>query len=91
MTGEQARTISSRIVPSLEYLRRLHERMRRRGFPADDPLMSNVMFALEAMRQFRAGLHEIECCQSRHRLRASRRSCLTCRNVRRMAMQPIGC
>lgn len=60
VTAEQARTISRRIVPTLEYLGRLHERMRRRGFPADDPLMTKVMFSLEAMRQLLAGLHEIE-------------------------------
>lgn len=60
VTAEQARTIGAAIVPTLEYLGKLHERMRRRGFPVDDPLMTKVMFALEAMRQLRAGLHEIE-------------------------------
>lgn len=60
VTAEQASTIGAAIVPTLEYLSKLDERMRRRGFPADDPLMTKVMFALESMRQLRAGLHEIE-------------------------------
>lgn len=60
LTAEQAGIIAKRIVPTLEYLGRLNERMRRRGFPADDPLMLNVAFALEATRQLRAALHEIE-------------------------------
>jgi hypothetical protein len=60
LTAEQARAIACRILPTLEYLGRLHERMLRRGFTADDPLMANVMIALEAMRQLRAGLRKIE-------------------------------
>jgi len=60
VSAEQAREIATKIVPALEYLGRLNERMRRRGFPADDSLMLKVTFALEAMRQVRTALHGIE-------------------------------
>jgi hypothetical protein len=60
VTADQARAIAGPIVPALDYLGRLSERMRRRGFTDDDPLMSKVLFALEATRQLRSELHAIE-------------------------------
>jgi hypothetical protein len=60
LTADQARTIAGKIVPTLAYLGRLTDRMRRRGFAADDPLMVKAAFALEAVRQLRAALHEVE-------------------------------
>ena len=71
VTPAQARKIGEAITPSLTYLGRLHERMRRRGFAAGDPLMVHVNFALEAMRQLRAALHAIEASPASSSLRGT--------------------
>ena len=54
LTRAQCRVLENKLKPMAGYLHRLRVRMRRRGFPEDDPLMSLVVKAGEVMHELHA-------------------------------------
>jgi hypothetical protein len=69
LTPEQARALKNKLQPMLGYLNRLKHRMRRRGFPPDDPLVAAVCHAEDAVHQLHVQMHYIVCDASAGRKR----------------------
>jgi hypothetical protein len=61
LTREQARALKNKLQPMLGYLGRLKDRMRRRGFLQDDPLLAAVCRAEDAMHALTVEVHYLAC------------------------------
>jgi hypothetical protein len=61
LTKEQARALKNKIRPTLDYLGRLKRRMVRRGFLNDDPLLTAVVKAEDAMHALHVEIHYLSC------------------------------
>jgi hypothetical protein len=61
LTTEQARRVGAVVGRELRYLGRLRDRMQRRGFPPDDPLVRDVTAAYNAIHGLRVRLHYLSC------------------------------
>src|SRR5205814_7143795 len=61
LTRDQARALKNKLRPMLNYLGRLKERMRRRGFVADDRLLAAVCRAEDAMHALSVEVHYLSC------------------------------
>jgi hypothetical protein len=57
LDSRQCQVIGDRLQPTTAYLLKLHQRMRAKSFPADDPLYLKVGLALEAIRAVAIDLH----------------------------------
>ena len=60
LTLAQLQRISRWMIPPLQLLTQLHERMKAVGFTKDDPIMQAVTLALETFRDMRAKFHTLE-------------------------------
>ena len=60
LTPAQLQRISRWMIPPLRLLTELHERMKARSFPKDDPFMQSVSLALETFRDMRSKFHTLE-------------------------------
>ena len=61
LTPEQAKRVGEVVGRYLNYLGRLCDRMQRRGFPPDDPLVREVTEAWNATHALRVRLHYCSC------------------------------
>ena len=61
LTPEQADALKRQIRPMLVYLRRLTQRMDRRRFPSDDPLMRTALAAYDALHALHVEVHYLSC------------------------------
>jgi hypothetical protein len=61
LTREQARALKNKLQPMLSYLGRLKDRMRRRGFVADDRLLAAVCRAEDAIHALSVEVHYLAC------------------------------
>jgi len=61
LTQEQARALKNKLQPMLRYIGRLKERMRRRGFVADDRLLAAVCRAEDAIHALSVEVHYLAC------------------------------
>lgn len=61
LTTEQASRIRAVVGRHLNYLGRLRDRMQRRGFPPDDPLVRDVTAAWNATHSLNVRLHYLSC------------------------------
>jgi hypothetical protein len=61
LTPEQARALKNKLQPMLGYLNRLKQRMRRRGFQADDRLLSAVCRAEDSVHALHVEVHYLAC------------------------------
>jgi hypothetical protein len=61
LTPDQARALKNKLQPMLGYLNRLKHRMRQRGFLNDDPLLSAVCRAEDAMHELHVQIHYLTC------------------------------
>jgi hypothetical protein len=57
LSREQCRTLENKLGPMLGYLHRLKKRMQSKGFPPDDPLVSLVGNAEDAMHRLHVDVH----------------------------------
>ena len=58
---EDAKRIVEALQPSLDYLRRLRERMVAAGFLPDDPLLESVGKSYDAMSELYMTMHYVSC------------------------------
>ena len=61
LTREQARALKNKLQPMLSYLGRLKDRMRRKGFVADDRLLAAVCRAEDAVHALSVEVHYLVC------------------------------
>lgn len=61
LTPAQAEQVRAVVTRELRYLGRLRDRMTRRGFPPDDPLMWRVEEAFDAVHALSVELHYLTC------------------------------
>jgi hypothetical protein len=61
LTAAQARALKNQLQPLLSYLNRLKHRMRRRGFPSNDRLLTAVCRAEEAVHALHVEIHYLGC------------------------------
>ena len=61
LTREQAGAVKNKLRPMLGYLGRLKRRMVQRGFLSDDPLLSAVVRAEDAVHALHIQLHYLSC------------------------------
>ena len=61
LTREQARAIKNKLQPMLSYLGRLKDRMRRKGFVADDRLLAAVCRAEDSVHALSVEVHYLTC------------------------------
>jgi len=61
LTRDQARALKNKLQPMLSYFGRLKERMRRRGFLADDRLLAAVCRAEDAIHALSVEVHYLAC------------------------------
>ena len=61
LTTEQARRVGVVVGRYLNYLGRLRERMQRRGFSPQDPLVVSVTKAWNETHELRVRLHYLSC------------------------------
>jgi hypothetical protein len=61
LTPAQARALKNKLQPMLGYLNRLKQRMRRRGFPEDDPLLLAVSRAESSIHALHVDVHYLSC------------------------------
>jgi len=57
----QAKTISTALLPGMNYLLRLRERMEKVGFPHDDKLYLLVCKAYDSMHRLSVEVHYLSC------------------------------
>jgi hypothetical protein len=57
VTKDQAKKINASVQPNLNYLFRLRERMVKKGFPPNDPLMKLVENAYDSVQRLFIELH----------------------------------
>ena len=58
---DQTAALSHGLAPGLRYLARLHTRMKRTGFPPDDPLFRLVAKAYDAVQHLSVHVHYLSC------------------------------
>jgi hypothetical protein len=61
VTKDQTKKINASVQPSLNYLFRLRERMVKKGFPPNDPLMKLVKNAYDCVQRLFIELHYLSC------------------------------
>ena len=61
LTRDQARALKNKLQPMLSYLGRLKERMRRRGFLAEDRLLQAVCRAEDGVHALSVEVHYLAC------------------------------
>jgi hypothetical protein len=61
LTREQARALKNKLQPMLSYLGRLKDRMRRKGFVADDRLLAAVCRAEDSVHALSVEVHYLVC------------------------------
>jgi hypothetical protein len=61
LTREQARALKNKIQPMLGYMGRLKKRMARRGFLSQDPLLTKVCRAEDALHALHVEPHYLSC------------------------------
>ena len=61
LTREQAKALGDRIRPMLVYVGAVLERMTRRGFSPDDPLLDATSQAFGGLKDMHTLLHYLSC------------------------------
>lgn len=59
LTSEQVDELLKHVLPMVEWLDRLQQRMRQQSFPADDPLLVQVSGALVGLNKLNVELHQL--------------------------------
>jgi hypothetical protein len=61
LTKQQAEQLLAKVRPMLNYLKRLKDRMERRGFPKEDKLFRLVARIHDDMHHLSVTLHYLKC------------------------------